>query len=1340
MKKSFLIILTMWLSAMAFAGPIDLDQAKQNVLSFITAKKPASARGNNIGAEVSIKVASQAEGYYVFNLGEHEGFVIASSDDRTPAVLGYADNGSFDSKNMPENMKAWLQSYSDQMNATPTSTPNSPIELGRSIAPMIEALWGQDAPYNDKCPSFLGSNCVTGCVATAMAQVIGYYRYPSQTIQKIPAYNTQSANIQVDAIPMTAIDWNQIISNYSYNTTATQNDAIATLMQLCGSSLQMDYTPNSSGAYSVSVAQALKHYFGYSSTARNVRRSDYTAEEWDRLIYTELLGGRPVIYGGKSSAGGHEFVIDGYDGNGYFHVNWGWRGDNNGYFLLSALNPYDNNGIGASGSADGYNMNQDANIGIKPKGESETVIMADLLTISTFSPSLTNLTRIKTDMDFNVILQYSIYNYCAPGPFDFGALVYSTDYKQLEAGTMFDANYKKGSGYTGQYVAFIGKSLPNGQYYLVAGCRATGSSEWYPCENAWQKGIAITINGNSITLSPKELEDPNLQESTSEPDEPDQPVEPEKPIIMLSGQLDVSGQLYEGGKVNLAAIITNYGSDYNDQLYVMLDGKPAGSAKLELAAGKTTNWAMALNDIKAGEHKVVLTADSEGTNIVAEAEFAVSLYPEASLEMKVNATNVVNGLTEENKLSLQLDIINTGTETYDNDVQIQLFCLTDPGNPLYTKQQKCLVTKDGSTSLEFTCEDLDLDQSYYIKAFYLSGNDWIRATQSENYHVRKPEAAVQITMFTIEDILINGTLEVGEDIGLQLLVRNDGNMSSGKLYVWLNEQNPTEHEINVKPGTMTICKQSFTPDVAGIWHVKISRDAEGGDVAAEQDIIIGNNTLNNLAIDLDVPDLDLDGGVFYLDDSSVTLKLTIENTGSKTYDDMIMVSLFQSLSDINNEWGDCIASDTLTCLLDPHSLGSGEAKFGNLIDGEEYFFIVYYRSRNEWVKATSSEAFTVYLEDEMKGHNFTLTDLTFSGKMQVGSPVTAHLTLFNKGTDRTGTIYYQTTGKDNKIKHIDLDIEPNTSATYDVSFYPENAGENWFYIASSKYYEEEWTEDDWYYKDHVFIAKEPNPQLEVTFDIYNLVDNELKDETVYFNMTVSNKSDNPFNREGVIAICKEDNTNIYDYGVISQTDILCQLDSLGSQTWESGGKDILEDGNSYYLAFFYKWHGEWHMEARSPSFKVNKYKPVTKFDVEQIAFNGSLLTLEPVSTEITITNNGNVTNGILYIFVDNTLTNLIRINALATGQTAKYTIKLTPQTAGINTVVIALDAEGKEVVATSQFTISENGIENAIVTQKAEPSLSDDCYDLQGHKVGTWSDVHKRKGIHIVGGRKVYHR
>ena len=1340
MKKPLLLILTIWLSAMAFAGPVDLNQAKQNVLSFITTQKPALARGNTLSAELPIKVASQADGYYVFNLGNKEGFVIASSDDRTPAVLGYADKGAFDCDNMPENMRAWLQSYSDQMHATRSDATNSTTDLGRSIAPMIEAEWGQDAPYNNKCPILFDNNCVTGCVATAMAQVIGYHRYPSQTIQKIPAYKTKSAGIEVDAIPVTTIDWDQMMYNYSSTTTATQDDAVATLMQLCGSSLQMDYTLNSSGAYSVSVAQALKHYFGYSGSTRNVRRSDYTDDEWDRLIYAELLAGRPVIYGGTSSAGGHEFVIDGYDGNGYFHVNWGWRGDNNGYFLLSALNPYNNNGIGASGSADGYNMNQDANIGIKPKGASETVILADQLTIRTFSPSETNLSRIMTGMDFNVSIQYSIYNYCTPGSFEFGALVYSTDYKQLEAGLMFNANYKKGSGYSGQYIACIGNSLPNGQYYLVAGCRATDSSEWYPCENAWQRGILITINGKTMTLSPKEIIDPNLQGSTPEPDEPDQPVEPEKPVIMLSGQLNVSGQLYEGGKVNLAAVITNYGTDYDDQLYVMLDGKSIGSSKLELKAGKTTDWAATLNDIKAGEHKIVLTADSEGTNKVAETDFAISLYPEASLEMKVIATNVVNGHTEDNNLNLQLNIKNTGTEDYDNDVQIQLYSLTDPENAIYTKQQKCVITKDDNTTLEFTCEDLDFDQSYFVKAFYLSGNEWIRATQSENIHVRKPEAAVQITMFTIEDILINGTLEVGENIGLQLFVRNDGNMSSGKLYVWLNDQKPTEHEINVKPGTMTICKQSFTPDVAGIWHVKITRDAEGEDIAAEQDIIIGTNTLNSLAIDVEIPNLDLDNGTFYLDYSSVTLKLAIENTSSKTNDDMIMVSLFHTLSDIDDDWGDCIASDTLTYTLDSHATSAGEVKFDNLIDGEEYFFIVYYRSRNDWVRANASEAFTVYLEDEMKGHNFTLTDLTFSGKMQVGSPVTAHLTLFNNGTDRTGTIYYQTTGKDNKIKHIDLDIEPNASATYDVTFTPEHAGENWFYIASSKNYEEYWTEDDWYYKDHVYIAKEPNPQLDVTFEIYDLENDELKQESVYFNMTVSNKSENPFNREGVIAICKDDNSNIFDYGVISQTDILCQLDALESQTWESGGNGILEDGNSYHLAFFYKWHGEWYMEARSPSFKVNKFKPITQFDIEQITFNGSLLTSEPVSAEITVTNNGNVNSGVLYIFVDNTLTSLIRINALATGQTAKYTTKFIPQTSGINTVVIALDAEGKDVIATSQINISDKEGVNAIVTKKTDPSISDDCYDLQGRKVGKWSDSQKRKGIYIVGGRKVYRR
>ena len=100
----------------------------------------------------------------------------------------------------------------------------------------------------------------------------------------------------------------------------------------------------------------------------------------------------------------------------------------------------------------------------------------------------------------------------------------------------------------------------------------------------------------------------------------------------------------------------------------------------------------------------------------------------------------------------------------------------------------------------------------------------------------------------------------------------------------------------------------------------------------------------------------------------------------------------------------------------------------------------------------------------------------------------------------------------------------------------------------------------------------------------------------------------------------------------------------------------------------------------------------------------------------------------------------LNINALATGQTAKYTIKLTPQTTGLNTVTIALDAEGKDVVAASQFTIGENGIDDSITTQKTGSLLSGDCYDLLGRKVGTWSDGHKRKGIYIVGGRKVYHK
>ena len=1288
MRKPLLLTIFMWMSAQVFAGPVGLEQASLNARRFVKEKAPALARGKNNTRELTMTVACQTDAYYVFNLGDAQGYVIASGDDRTPEVLGYADKGSFDSENIPENMKAWLQSYADQMLLT-TATPTTTSDMGRPISPMINTQWGQDSPYFNKCPELLGKHCVTGCVATAMAQVMSYHRYPAQTIQEIPAFTTNSAQIEMETVPVTTIDWNNIADNYSASTTEEQKDAVATLMFLCGASVLMDYTNNASGAASMAVAQALRHYFGYSNTTRNVRRNDYSAEEWDRLIYTEILSGRPVVYGGRSSAGGHEFVIDGYDGNGYFHVNWGWKGKDDGYFLLSALSPNNNNGIGASGSADGYNMSQDANIGIQPKGLTETTVLADLLDVTTFTPMMDSYDRLAKGMDFCTYLQYSVSNFCHAGSFDFGVLIYNTDYELVEAGLLFNADYKYCSGYTGTYSAIFGQSLSDGQYYMVAGNRPAGKTEWLTCENAWRKGILVTINGKKMTLCRQEIPDPNQQ--VNDPGQGGT----EQPVVMLSGQLTIDGQLYKGGKVALHAIITNYGTDYDDHLYMMLDGQLAGSADFRLKAGETAEWLTDLENIQAGEHKMTITTDSEGKNMVAEGEFAVALYPEAILEMKVNATNVENGRTEENRISLRVDIMNTGTETYDNSVLIELYSLTAPGKTLYTEEKACHLDTGGTVSLEFNCEDLDFDQSYYIRALYRSGNDWVRATQTENIHVRKPEVAMQITMFTVEDMLINGILEEGEEIELQFIVRNEGNMSSGKLYIWENESLPTALDVKIQPGAIGICKYKFTANKPGVFNFRVTHDAEGEDVAFNQNIIISNNMERSLDVDLLVNGIYLDDdGTYVLENNTVTLDISIENSNPEMYDDIVLVSLYQTLTDINDQWGDQIANDSIICKLEPNKSETAKVSFGNLKDGEEYFFIVYYRSRNEWVRADASDAFVVWLEDKMNGHNFQLADdVTADGDMQVGSPITMHIPLYNKGTERTGTIYYQTTGKDKNVKALDVDIEPGGTAIYDVVFYPEETGTTWFYIASSKYKHEYWAEDDWVESYYLEIDPEPQPDLDVDFQVNNLIENELKDESISFGITISNTGDYPFNREGAVCIREEATPeNNYADRNITQNSILCQLEPSQSETWDYSF-DELEDGKQYYIAYYYWWMESWVLGAYSPTFKVNKFKPITKFDIDEVVFSGSLFAYHPVNTEITITNRGNVKDGIIYVFVDDMLLSLTRISGLEPEQTAKYIAQFTPRSAGTKTVKISSDAEGKEVLATRELIIGEEDTE-----------------------------------------------
>lgn len=365
----------------AFASPITIQQAQQNAMDFL--KKKGKTVSNTALRDVSSKDAT-SKNYYVFNIGNNEGFVIAAADNQVPAILGYSSRGTVLIEAMPANLKAWLDSYDKQIRSIQEQglTGSAPItSTHAAISPLMTTTWDQDDPYNQSCPDFFTyGKSVTGCVATAMAQIMYYHRNRSvsQIAATIPAYTCRSKwnsddgtqQISVDAVPAgSVIDWNNMLTHYTGSETEAQKKAVADLMFYCGASVSMNYANGEnggSGAYSEDVPGALKTYFGYSDNTQLASRDDYTNDSWDNLIYNELSNHRPVFYSGvTSSNGGHAFVCDGCDSDGYYHINWGWGGYCDTYFLLSDLTPQDQ---GTGGSSGGYNNNQRAIIGAEPSG------------------------------------------------------------------------------------------------------------------------------------------------------------------------------------------------------------------------------------------------------------------------------------------------------------------------------------------------------------------------------------------------------------------------------------------------------------------------------------------------------------------------------------------------------------------------------------------------------------------------------------------------------------------------------------------------------------------------------------------------------------------------------------------------------------------------------------------------------------------------------------------------------------------------------------------------------------------------------------------------------------
>lgn len=352
------------------ANPIDVAQA-QSIAKKFCAEAVVKNKMRKAPANAKMKLVYKSHGkkadnnlLYAFDRGTANGFVVVAGDDRAPQILGYTDTGSFDISNMPENMRWWIQQYEQQMRYlqdNPKARLTSPKRNVNVVAPLLgEIEWNQESPYNANCPYMsyydedeektVSGKAPTGCVATALAQVMRYHKWPNESKGNI-SYTTYTLKQNITADLNATYNWDLMLPTYTGVTATDEQKAeVAKLMYNVGAALQSDYTPSGTGATDVDVVPTLVRYFNYDPGARYVQR-DYTAVNlYEQGLINEIEAGRPVPYGGVTKKNeGHFFVLDGINEDGYYHINWGWGGLSNGYFLISSLDP-DAQGVGGSTS------------------------------------------------------------------------------------------------------------------------------------------------------------------------------------------------------------------------------------------------------------------------------------------------------------------------------------------------------------------------------------------------------------------------------------------------------------------------------------------------------------------------------------------------------------------------------------------------------------------------------------------------------------------------------------------------------------------------------------------------------------------------------------------------------------------------------------------------------------------------------------------------------------------------------------------------------------------------------------------------------------------------------
>ena len=332
LKRSFLILFLLLSVTTNYADNVDFNTALRIARAYVnTSKKDAQ----NIKTRAAATATQQP--YYIFNDEAGKGFVVIAGDDKMGKVLAYSKEASIDMTNLNPEARYLFDTYRQvyeelSKNKTLTTRAGAATKAADAVQPLLKSKWGQDYPYSKQ------TRYMTGCVATAVAQVMYYHKWPAQ------GKGQESYMVKFDNTVRSAdftkshYDWDNMLLDYNRrNITTKQEDAVALLMNDVGIATNMQYTDRASGTQSYMAERALRNYFDYD--AAMVTRSYEGVDNFIEIVKEELRNGFPLYISGDSkTGGGHAWVCDGFDEEDRFHMNFGWNGQANGYYSLATLN------------------------------------------------------------------------------------------------------------------------------------------------------------------------------------------------------------------------------------------------------------------------------------------------------------------------------------------------------------------------------------------------------------------------------------------------------------------------------------------------------------------------------------------------------------------------------------------------------------------------------------------------------------------------------------------------------------------------------------------------------------------------------------------------------------------------------------------------------------------------------------------------------------------------------------------------------------------------------------------------------------------------------------------